>query len=187
MSALTFDDVKVDDLDRLPQDESPEKDTDGHYCQEPGCTNEVFRNGTRGRWPRFCEDHKKGAASSRQSSTRSAPAQAKQAAQVLGSINDTIVLLMMGVSVVPQVPVELSSTASALAQKNDAFMAQAETALASDAALCRSILKAGKASGGLALAMAYAMLGAGLAPAIQDDLAAMRKMRDVGGDDAANV
>lgn len=174
MSALSYDEVSVD----FPTDDAPETDADIRLCQEPGCTNEVFRNGTRGRWPTRCEEHKKTRSGSTSTRTnKTAPAQAKQAAQVLGGINDMLVMVMMGASFIPGVNLSLTNTSSALAAKNEAFIAQAELALAQDPALARSILRAGKTSGKMALASAYVVLGASLAPAIMADVQAMKGER----------
>lgn len=170
MTALTFEDV---DVEGIPADAAPETDADIHVCKEPGCTNEVFRRGTRGRWPSYCDDHKKaGTAGKKGSATRTAPLQAKQAAAVLGGMNDMIVLLLTAVTAIPALPVSFPNTAMALAGANEGFMEQAEAALSADPALCRSILRAGKTSGKMSLAMAYGVLGVSLAPGIMADIEA---------------
>lgn len=171
--SLTFEEASVD----IPADDIPETTDDAHYCQEPGCTNEVFRNGTRGRWPKYCDEHKKGSAT-KSTTKRSTPGQAKQAAAVLGQINDMLALGLTVASGIPAVPLDLSNTASALATVNEGFVIQAEEALATDPALCRAILRVGKVGGKAALASAYLMMGVGLAPAIMADIQGMRK----GGD-----
>jgi hypothetical protein len=56
------------------------------------------------------------------------------------------------------------ATASALAEREEAFREQAYAALVTDPALCRMILRAGTTSGKVSLIIAYAMLGAGVAP-----------------------
>ena len=175
MSGLSFEDVAVE----VPADAAPETTDDGHYCQEPGCTNETFRNGDRGRWPKFCDEHKKtrSGASSSSTAKRAAPAQAKQAATVLSQFNDLLSVALYTVSMVPQIPLDLTHTASALANVNEQFAVQAEQALSTDPALCRAILRVGKAGGRTALVMAYVSLGIGLAPAVTADIAAMREGR----------
>lgn len=181
MTALTFEEV---DVEGITPDAGPETENDAHYCKEPGCTNETFRNGSRGRWPNYCADHKKGAPA-KKATPRSAPAQAKAAAAVLGGMNDLMTSLMFGVSMVPALPISLTNTASALAAKNEAFVEQAEAALSQDPALCRAILKAGGTSGKMALAMAYAMLGASLVPAVKADMAMTKAAQvEVEGDEA---
>lgn len=177
MAALTFDEVSVD-VPASQLDAAPETTDDAHYCQEAGCTNEVFRNGTRGRWPKYCGEHKRGAKSGSTGSKRAAPAQAKQAATVLGQYNDMVALALSVVSMTPQIPLNLSHTASALAAVNDGFVEQAEAALATDPALCRAILRVGKMGGRAALVMAYVSLGVGIAPGVMADIAAMKESRN---------
>ena len=177
---LSFEDVAVE----VPADAAPETDAEGRYCKEAGCGNEVFRNGTRGRWPNFCDEHKKGVrnpvtgetAAPRRS--KSNPAQAKQAADVLAQMNDLVAVGLMTVSAIPAIPFNLMTTASAIAGANDGFRIAAEEALATDAALCRSILRVGKAGGRAALAIAYISFGVSLAPAVMADVAAMRESDD---------
>ena len=166
--SLTFEDVSVE----VPPDAIPETTDDAHYCQHVGCVNEVFRKGDRGRWPKFCDEHKTSRSTS--TSKRAAPAQAKAAATVLGQVNDLLAVSLTAVSMVPAVPLDFSHTASALAAVNDAFVTQAEQALSTDPALCRAILRVGKMGGRAALMMAYVSLGVGIAPGVMADVAAMR-------------
>ena len=173
---LSFEDVAVD----VPADTAPETDGEGHYCKEPGCGNEVFRNGTRGRWPHYCDEHKKTTTRANGEpaaprAKKSNPAQAKQAADVLAQMNDLIAVGLMTVSAIPAIPFNFMNTASAIAGANDGFRAAAEEALATDPALCRSILRVGKAGGRAALAIAYVSFGVSLAPAVMTDVALMRE------------
>lgn len=81
---------------------------------------------------------------------------AKQAASLLAQTNGLITtgLFLTG----------FKQTASEIAARNDAFEAQVASALLTDPALCRTILKAGGTSAKLSLLIAYAMLAGSVAP-----------------------
>lgn len=187
MSILTFDAVSVDGAEL---DEAPESSADAHYCQEPGCSNEVFRKGTVGRFPTKCEEHKKSRGSSaaprKSSANVSTPALAKQAAAVLAQVNDLVGLGMMTVSFMPQIPFEFPATYKAINDNNEAFRVAAEEALSTDPALCRQIVKVGATGGKAALVMAYVTFAMGLVPAVVSDVRAMRENAELesepGGD-----
>jgi len=162
MTALDFE-TAVDDL---PDDLPVPTDVDAHICTE--CGAEVFRTGTRGRWPSKCTQCKaKGAGRPATRASKSSPAQAKQAAAVLAQWNGYVAAGMM---VLPK-PWRMFDTASALAEANDAFAEAAASALATDAKLCRLILKGGGVSGRAGLIMAYGVLFASVAPVALHELA----------------
>lgn len=137
-----------------PRDETPPTDTDPITCGHPnakgvGCLKEPGHPG-RHRYRPYVNGEPSG------SRPRSNVNLAGQAADVLAQMNDVIGLgLMVG---------GLSNTASALAARNDVFKEQAHAALSTDPGLCRMILRAGTTSAKLSLAIAYAMLGASVAP-----------------------
>ena len=103
---------------------------------------------------------------------------AEQASKVLGQINDLLVLGLMGVSAIPGAPFTFFNTASGIAANNESFMLQAQEALVTDPALCKSILRVGKAGGKAALATAYLSLAISAAPGIVEDFKAAQESPD---------
>jgi hypothetical protein len=97
---------------------------------------------------------------SRKNATRQAGASneklARQAAKTLVQTH--------GIIAIPLILVGLTETAAALTdeQRNDLFEEQVYSALLTDPALCRSILKGGGTSGKIMLLIAYVMFGAGV-------------------------
>lgn len=148
------------DVDDLPPDDAPPVDDGAHRCRV--CQTEVFRKGSRGRWPEYCDEHKPSRSGSRSSvkSVKNTPADAVKAAAVLGQVNGWIAL---GLMAAPE-PYRFPMTASALAAKNEEFESQAAKALASDPALCKLLLKTGVMSGRAALLLAYGTLVGSLVP-----------------------
>ena len=154
MTDLAF----VDDETELAPDEAPPTEDTGHYCLE--CGKPVTRNGTRGRWPSYCDEHAKSGRASGKRVPKSAGAQAKRAAAVLGNMNGMIAGILA--LPIPGNPIYLPETASALATKSDVFESQAAAALENDPELCRMILRGGTMGGRAALVMAYGMLAGSL-------------------------
>lgn len=66
-------------------------------------------------------------------------------------------------------------TATQLIESNDQFENMAYESLLTDPALCRKILSAGATSGKTGLTLAYAMLGASVAPTALGEIKARRK------------
>ena len=118
-----------------------------YSCQM--CGKELHYGG-RGRKPKFCDDHKaaKGPAKDRPANAAN-KALAEKAADVLAQYNDLAAFGMLTFG--------MPKTGSAIAGKNATFREQAATALATDPALCRSILSAGQTSARGALMVAYGM------------------------------
>ena len=179
MSIINFDEIEVPDTLPPLTDETP-VDEESRECAEPGCDTHIVKRGKF--WPKYCAEHAPGALRGRAKQRKEAsdrkppanPAKAKQAAAVLGQINDLIVLGLTAVTAIPALPISLPNTASALASANEDFLAQAEEALATDPKLCDSILRVGQAGGKAALFTAYLTLGVSLAPAIVVDVKASR-------------
>lgn len=113
----------------------------------------------RGRKPRFCDEHKKGAkGSGKSTANRSNRVLAEQAADALVQVNSLVAMLCL-------TPVlRMPATGTAISAAEDGFREQAVEALTTDPKLCRTILKAGTTSGRMALVIAYGMLGVAVAP-----------------------
>jgi len=120
------------------------------------CGKEAGPYSGRGRKPRKCPEHKRGTSSSTPKTRGNNAVLAGQAVDALCQLNAFagVGLMMTG----------YRATASALADREEAFREQAYAALVTDPALCRMILRAGTTSGKVSLIIAYAMLGAGIAP-----------------------
>ena len=111
----------------------------------------------KGRKPKWCDEHKPGRSSTGPKRSSGQNAQlAAQASEALSQING---LIAMGLFLA-----QMPDTSSALADRESVFRDQAYAALLTDPALCRLILKAGTTGGKISLAIAYAMLGASVAP-----------------------
>lgn len=111
----------------------------------------------RGRKPKYCDEHKRSSGTgTRSAASGSNDKLAAMAVDVLcqGNAAATVGLMFA----------RLNGTASAVAEREEPFRAQAYEALKLDPALCKSILKGGANSGKMALIIAYAMLGASVAP-----------------------
>lgn len=138
----------------VPRDESPLPE---YACTV--CGVELTYSG-RGRKPTKCDEHKRGSSGPRKTSTGNANALGKQAAMALAQINGLIATVCM---VAPD-PYRLPATASAIALANDAFEEAAANALSTDPKLAKLILRAGGASGKVALVIAYGMLAGAVVP-----------------------
>ena len=145
---LNFDTINMpDDIGpEPPPDELPE-----HQCEYPGCTNETFRNGTRGRWPKFCEDHKKVTTTSSTPRVSRGSGDAEAATNFLCKLN---LFLGMGLRAAG-----LEQTEQEIIKANDDFRIFAYEALSLDPKLAKKIIGAGGTSGQAGLVMAYAMFG----------------------------
>lgn len=129
----------------------------------------------RGRPPVKCDEHKKKTASIKTGAGTTSQKNeqlAKQAATALASIND---VLAMALSL--PTPMQMPKTASAIAARNEAFHTSAYEALRTDPALAASIVRAGAASGKVALIMAYGIFAAGLFPVIREEINDKRTAR----------
>lgn len=154
LSVIDLDDITVMDSTPAPQ----------YACEV--CGTELTYGG-RGRKPRFCTEHKKGAKTTPERHVGNSKL-AAQAADVLAQYNDFAVMGLFFVA---------PKTASELAGRNDTFRDSAARALASDPALCKSILSAGKHSAKLSLALAYGSLVGGVLPIAVAELREMRAER----------
>jgi hypothetical protein len=81
-----------------------------------------------------------------------------------------------GLACVSLMLVQFHATASAIAEREDAFREQVYAALVTDPALCRTILRAGTTSGKISLLIAYAMLGASVYPVARAEYNDKREM-----------
>jgi len=154
---------QIDSADLLP-DEPPVAPPE-YACEV--CGKPLEYSG-RGRKPKYCEDHKGGrskAGSTPRKSTAKADATAKQAAAALAQLN---ALIGMGLMAAPK-PWGMPETASALAERNDAFEESAYQALLTDPKLAAMIVRGGATSGKVALVIAYGMLGFGIYPTAQKE------------------
>ncbi|HEY6018781.1 MAG TPA: hypothetical protein VIY48_02495 [Candidatus Paceibacterota bacterium] len=142
--------VPIPDAD-LPPDLPPETGSDLR-CQV--CGTELVYGG-RGRKPTRCDEHKKQSGGNK----RQSQSNDKLAAQATDSLMALNALATMGIMFAG-----MNRTASAIAERDDAFREQAYSALLTDPALCRVILRGGAVSARLSLGIAYATLGAAVAP-----------------------
>jgi hypothetical protein len=147
--SFTDTDVPID----AHRDEAPPSSFE-YACEV--CGKELLYGG-RGRKPKFCDEHKKGGAGKSVSRRGGGNLQlATQAADALVQLNS---LCAMGLMLA-----HLPQTASTLAGTEEGFREQAISALLTDPALCKSILKAGTTSGKVSLLIAYAMLAGAVVP-----------------------
>lgn len=151
MSALAIEDVIIDPE---RQDAIPPV-TDVEYPCDV-CGREAGPYSGRGRKPKKCPEHKRGKASNTPKTRGNNAVLAGQAVDALCQLNAFAGVGMMMTG--------FRATASALADREEVFREQAYAALVTDPALCRMILRAGTTSGKVSLLIAYAMLGAGIAP-----------------------
>lgn len=163
----------LEDADVLP-DEPPINPPE-YACEV--CGKELEYSG-RGRKPKYCDEHKGGrkGTSTPRKSTAKADATAKQAAAALAQLN---ALIGMGLMAAPK-PWGMPQTASALAERNDAFEESAYQALLTDPKLAAMIVRGGATSGKVALIIAYGMLGFSIYPTAQSEWKANRANRAEG-------
>ena len=98
------------------------------------------------------------------------PKQATAAAAILARMNGILGMGLMALG--------MPMTATQLATANAEFESMAAGALSTDPALCRKILSAGASSGKAQLAVAYAMLGAAVAPTAALEIKTARERRN---------
>lgn len=151
--------------DEVPEDLAPDTGSDLR-CSV--CGKELVYSG-RGRKPTKCEEHRK----SSSGSTRKSVSNDKLAAQATDSLMALNSLACMGIMFAG-----FQRTASAIAERDDAFREQAYSALLTDPALCRVILRGGAVSARLSLAIAYGTLGAAVAPVALTEFKEKRNGRD---------
>jgi hypothetical protein len=144
-------------VDLKPDLAPPNLDFDSEYpCVV--CGKEAGPYGGRGPKPKYCDEHKKGARKVNGTIVpkNSNGKMAGQAADALVQLNSFLISFTMLIG--------YKETASAMAERNDAFREQAFNALLTDPVLCSQILKAGTTSGKLALSLTYGMFLAGTMP-----------------------
>lgn len=172
MSAYVFSDVTEDGvpLDPVLTDTAPPLDGPEYTCEV--CGKPLTYSG-RGRKPKRCDEHKRGASrTTRVSTTGKNATLASQATDALVNINS---LAAFGVGIVGY-----ADTADAINDRQEAFRTQVYQALLSDPELCRSILTSGAQAGRVSLIVAYAMLAVGVFPTMRMEhvtLSAERKAR----------
>lgn len=144
-----------------PADESPMISGEPEFvCLTCGTALEY---GGRGRKPKYCDEHKRQRSSSTRNTIPSGNNDklASMAVDVLCQANALMGMgLMLG---------KMNKTASALADRDDAFRIQAYEALKTDPALCKMILKSGATSGKVALVISYLLLILSVAPVAVDE------------------
>ena len=133
------------------------------------CNVELEYSG-RGRKPRFCAEHKRGAASAKSSASprRGNSAEVRSAMATLEQFYGMISLGLMMVS---------PNAATTWASQLDQLQASNQLALTGDKALCRSINRLGEASGKGMFVVAHAMAAAPVAGALAQDLGERRKAK----------
>ena len=136
-------------------DETPTLEGVENPCEI--CGKETRKPGARGRAPRFCDEHKQ----SKSTGNRVKGTNAQLAAQATEALMQVNAMVSVGAMVVGYY-----ETASAISDeaRAETFRAQVYSALLTDPALCRSILRAGTTSGKLSLIIAYAMFGMSIFP-----------------------
>ena len=159
---LVFEDALPVDI---PQDEPPTTQ-DLYSCVVCGTP---LTYGGRGRKPKYCDDHKRASAPS---TRRAKPNEklAEQATQALVQINR---LTGFGARILG-----LEATSETIMFCEDEFARQAKDALLSDPDLCKQILAAGQISGKVSLAIAYALMGAQVAPVAIAELKAKQAAKE---------
>lgn len=162
----------------LTLDERPPSEDERLHCAV--CGVELEYAGT-GRKPTKCDEHKntrnrpgKPAAASSASSASGNERLAERAADVLCQLNDFAAVGLM--------VAKLHGTAGALADRAEVFREQAVSALVTDPALCRMILRGGATSGKVMLFAAYASLLMGVAPVAVEELRDIRAERAEGSE-----
>lgn len=149
-------------------DEPPNFESEPDFVCEK-CGKPLIYSG-RGRKPKFCDEHKRSNGNgTRNVSSGNNEKLAAMAVDVLCQGNAALTVGLMFV--------RLNETASAIAAREDAFRAQAYEALKLDPALCKMILKGGASSGKVALIVAYAMMGASVAPVFMTEMKEKRADR----------
>lgn len=166
------DSTPLDD-EQMPVSES------GLYCEV--CRTPLEYAG-KGRKPRYCAVHKKGGGTAKASSGGKMPASdslAEQAASMLGMANRLFGMGLMAFG--------LPMSAAAIGGANEHFEVMAKQALLTDPKLCRKILSAGSTSGAAGLAIAYAGLGAAVAPTLVGEFKERKAAKELeyGNDDAS--
>lgn len=150
--------------DVIIPDEAPPTSAFEYTCQV--CGKELFYGG-RGRKPKFCDEHKAGTGKPRAKGGGARnDALAQEAANALSQLNALlgVCLLLPAVPFLGDNPAYLPQTALAIAKADDGFNVAAYSALQTDPALCKMILRVGSAGGKLALIAAYGMLAGAVTP-----------------------
>lgn len=165
LDELVFTDAVPLDIPQGDKDEAPTLD-EVLSCEV--CGTALTYSG-RGRKPKRCPEHRK--SSGKPAVTRAATNDklAAQATEALVQINR---LTGFGARVLG-----LPSTGEMIAFAEDTFREQAHAALLTDPALCKQILSAGQVSAKFSLALAYAMLGAQVAPVAMLEIKAKREAK----------
>jgi hypothetical protein len=151
VTGYTFTDVEVP---KEPEPDAVPPTVDVEYpCIV--CGRESGPYGGRGRKPRRCPEHK--------GRTVSAPRVKGTNASLAAEATEALVQLN-GFAAVGAMMIGYHATAGAIAERETLFREQAYSALLTDPALCRTILKGGTTSGKVALVIAYTMFIGGVAP-----------------------
>lgn len=151
-----------------PQDAAPETE-DVLSCEVCGKT---LTYAGRGRKPKFCDEHKKGSAKPSGGAKTRVTGNEKLAEQAVNALVQINNLTGFGARLIG-----MEATAGAIDFCQDGFREQAYAALVTDPALCRQILSAGEISGKFSLAIAYAMMGAMVAPVAAKEIQEKRAER----------
>lgn len=153
IDALVFDDALIPETaNQGPRDETPT--TDSTLSCEVCGKSLVY--GGRGRKPKFCPEHRRQTGKTPTVTRGGNEKLATQATESLIQINR---LTGLGLRLIG-----LSSSSEMIMFCEEGFRVQAYEALLTDPALCKQILSAGAVSGKFSLAIAYAMMGAQVAP-----------------------
>ena len=156
----------------VPKDEAPPLEVTGDYNPEyPGSTEEAPYGFKDDGTPYKRRPRASGPARvSGRGNMPASNAQATQAAALLGRGN-LLIAMVAGFAGMPK-------TAERITASNDSFEAMARDALATDPALCKSILSAGSTSGKAGLAMAYVMLGGSIFGTAREEIRELRKQEE---------
>lgn len=124
------------------------------------CGKEAGPYKGKGRKPKLCEDHKRGATTKSATPIRTpGNTNAKLAAQAADALDQ-----MNGLVAFVAAMAQWEHTGEAIQTGRPTFRDQAYEALLTDPELCRTILRGGVMSGRVALIMAYGMFGVSVAP-----------------------
>lgn len=151
-----------------PRDLPPAVEDNALACEVCG---KALVYGGRGRKPKRCDEHKRSGAKSVSSGSKIGNERlALQATEALVQVNN---LTGLGARLLG-----LSTTAETIVFCEETFREQAYAALLTDTALCKQILSAGQISAKFSLAIAYAMLGAQVAPVAIVELKQKRQAKE---------
>jgi len=150
----------------------------GKYEYACGVCGKELTYGGRGRKPKFCDDHKAGTGKPRAKGGARNDALAMEAANALSQLNALIgvTLMVPALPILGDNPAYLPNTALAIAKADEGFNAAAFSALQTDPALCKMILRVGSASGKIALVVAYGMLAGAVVPIGIDEYKERKKV-----------